>query len=390
MVRTWRVRDAYKDFPPGSVDYQFHPDTGPQLLSSGGTSTLPTFSMADYSGRPYEDSPWQLVKMLDSSFVGVTGGFTNPDHTQYATAHDFIHARCQSDLVAYYPFGLDIPTLEESATNLIARTNPSRPFVNPGMLIQDIVTLPKLIFDIGRLLRSGRSAIGLDGVANNSLAAKFGWIPLFKDITDLLRVGTEISRRHDELLKLQTGRGLRRRLRLGEWTFDTDETVFIDSSFPLYSVGRLSVQTTVKRWGVVRWKSYDPLWFSKTDSQLMKKAVTIVHGGTASGAFASAWDLIPWTWLLGWFTNLRSYIIANGNSVPAYPTQFSCLMTEIRQKRRVDNISYLYSFEGGDAYVDWVSKSRYVFSSPVIQASLPYLKGDQLSTLSLLGVQRLR
>jgi hypothetical protein len=395
MSREARYRNKPFSLPGGSCYSQFSAENGPSLVDNSGGTSLYLSDMHDYVGFPVEESPLALVKAQSIQLVGIDGGFGTITDDQFANSQGFIPGRLQQ-ILSWTPEDVpEIPSSADSATSMYARTNPSRPFVNPGSLIQDLVTLPKMIFDIGSHLRdpvtNKLSDLDLNRVANAGLAGKFGWVPLFKDITDLLQVANKVKQRFKELKTLQESGEIRRRVKLGSWSYHDDYHVTVDSGFPLAYDAKVVVNTTIERWGVVKWKLYDFDFQNLTDTQLLDKATTIVHGGNASGAFASSWDVIPWTWLLGWFTNVRDFVIATGNSVPVYPQQHALVMTHTVQSRIVSDATFTHSeFTGGIGSTVWERKIREIFNSPSIQANLPLITGDQLSTLSLLGVQRLR
>nr|UJQ85257.1 MAG: putative maturation protein [Leviviridae sp.] len=335
--------------------------------------------------------------MVTSDFTGVsavTGARPTDGGLSYAQASNYHPPRIcapNGDIIAASSSGWPINPATNVSATIAARTNPSRPSLIPGMMLQDLVSLPSMLRGIGNALREGKSAIGLHGVANRALAAKFGWLPLFQDIGLLLTLQSHIDKRHDELNRLFSGSGLKRRIRVNKLTSLSSSTQFVSSGFPLGTAGgRLDVTNTSEQWGVCRWKPSAGTPPFPTYRAQREMASRIVHGATASGAFASSWDLIPWTWLMGWAVNTRDYVLAHGNTVPVVLDGPINMMIQTKQTRSIHSVNYASGFSGGegDAVHDW--KTRKIYPTVSHSAHIPYINGGRLSTLSLLAVQRLR
>jgi hypothetical protein len=227
------------------------------------------------------------------------------------------------------------------------------------------------------------------GYANAYLSGLFGWSPLFDDISTLLDVSSYISRRNRELHKLFEGRGTRSRIDYGAQHNTFEDVQFLESGWPFGVLGATrKVVTSDHIWGTVRWKPTTSPGWHPSEEEYLALAKKVVSGATASGAFASAWDLIPWTWLLGWLVNVRSFVLANGNTVPAAPGPV-CLMRETRSIQ-----TFVPSNPGGflrtGTITNWI-KNRYIFpDGATFGAFLPHLDAGRLSVLSALAVQRLR
>lgn len=390
MARVLKNRTKYVNYPPGFLEYRF---------SEGGTIVLDQNSLAgrllyyvdSYVGRPISEGNFNCSKSEEYN-PGLINGGTPPSGgtAPFHYAVDYLPPNLGGLMLGYDTGGWPTVAASSLVAETMARTNPSRPFLNPGQMLQDLYDLPKLYRQIGDLLKSGRSPIGLKGVANNALAAKFGWIPLLDDITKLLQVVEKIEERHAELDRLYSGSGLKRRVRLRKVSNQTQSVVAIKSGYPLYAAGGLQVINRVEQWGTIRWKPTSRPTHYPDDAQRAKLARRMILGLTASGAFASAWDVIPWTWLLGWVANVRSYVLAHGNTVPCEPDGKICIMTQVIQERYAHRISIAPGYSAPDGNSRFVWKFRNVFSKPSLSAYLPYIEGGRLSTLSLLAVQRIR
>ncbi|UJQ85290.1 MAG: putative maturation protein [Alehxovirus pseudonemoriscola] len=354
--------------------------------------------LRDLTGTPHTDGVLWLEKHDRSGIPYATGsagdpGDPDPEHS-YFTYTNYVVGRFRGDL-GYSGFpGWPHDHYPGAVTHVLAETNPSRPNIVPGALLQDLWTLPKLLNELGSLIRSGNRAIGHKGVANTALAAKFGWVPLMNDVSDLLGVLENVARRNDELKRLFSEGGLRRRVRLGRkfshsTSYPTVESGILGS--PGFITYREDLSSQSDAWATVRWLPNGGPGAPTSDAERLNLARRTVLGATASGIFASSWDLIPWTWLLGWVVNIRDYVLAHGNTVPASPVGNVNLMMHTED-----------TFDYTPHYVpDWVAmgsgnttnswKTRIPFpATPTVSAHLPYITADRLSTLALLAVQRIR
>ncbi len=349
-------------------------------------------SITDYRGSPTSDGLLDIQEYDKSKLTlveGQGGAQSDPTWHQY---ENFPLGRYKSDFTTYVTGTFSgLPSEDVQHTEIRARTNPSRPDYAIGHYIQDLVELPRMIKDIGdQLKRGSRRASPDKTAANNYLAAKFGWLPLFDDMQKLFDVYKYIDRRNDELARLFSSSGLKRRVGLGEFTGTNTQTVFVESGPRGSLTARAEQVLLCKTWGTIRWKPTIPPSHYPNNSARLALAKKTVLGATASGAFASSWDLIPWTWLLGWCTNVRSYVLAHGNTVPAAPSGMSCLMRHTVGTREFKVTSISSGLKGGYGTIEYERKQRSVRAKPSLSAFLPYLDGGRLSVLGALAVQRFR
>lgn len=275
---------------------------------------------------------------------------------------------------------------------LIARTNPSRPNLNPPEMLQNLVELPRMIRNLWNFLQHPKTVLTPRGAANEYLGLQFGWIPFVKDITDLLDLQGLIDKRLKELDKLHSGEGLRRRI-----PFGGDTQVAVGSTtFPgLYSVSvtvSVSHKIVRKSWATIRWKPSEPLpFYHPSDARYRNHIRNVVLGLTPEGLAKGLWAVIPWTWLIGWFTNVGSYALAKSNSIPATWTE-ACFMSQ--RTWTAEPMGYKtsglskgnYALTGG--YSSTV-KTRIIGSSLVTPGlNMPFLDMFKLSVLGALGTQR--
>ncbi len=276
--------------------------------------------------------------------------------------------------------------------DLVAGTNPSRPVFTPPQFLQDLIELPKLLRETGNLLRKPQKLFSAREAANAHLAARFGWFPLIDDLIKLLGLQKTILNRKRELANLYSGRGLRRRLKFGKDTkVYRQEMRKAQYGTGLVSVG-LSVTVTKEEWGTIVWRPKDPVNFVPGDEELNRQALKLAFGLTVEGMAKGAWDVIPWTWLLGWFTNVGKLTLATSNTVPASWSE-ACLMRMVSTSVTADTPVYsgkVYKLSANGQYSESI-KTRLVGTGSILPGfNMPFLDMSRLSVLGSLFVQRLK
>lgn len=387
MARSPRYRSRPGKSKTGTIRIDTiggYPGT-PQTL----THTLSQDTCNDYVGRPVVPSPLTLINRKGE------------------IAHVNGSAKCPGIIGQYkvvcsnYPvtMGTSLDTTPLSPPNgwmldLVAGTNPSRPVVTPLTLLQDLVELPSMLREAGKFLQNPASVAAPRGAANQFLGVKFGWLPLIEDINHLMNLQQHIIKRCAELDKLNSGKGLRRRLKFGEDTKNESR----EAGFATYSTHtaylKYNVDLKKRSWATITWKPTVLPPYHPSDADQHQLARRLVLGLTPEGLAKGAWDVIPWTWLIGWFTNIGKYALAYSNTVPASHGA-GCFMSQSDLHLTPGTIRYTpnwYEREfipSSQGYV--VSrKTRVTSTSVVAGANLPFLDGSRLSVLGALFVQRFK
>lgn len=339
----------------------------------------------DYIGQPVVDSDFRLEK-CDKSKIDRLSGYNDLGGGNFVNVVNHPLGKYESGY-DYVKLSSGAPSYSALATTALARTNPSRPEFVAGELIQGIASVPRMIKEIGDHLRKG--SINPRGIAGQYLAANFGWLPLFDDMGKMLDVHRYIDRRNAELKRLFSNQGLRRRVSLGSYTNTETTTQFVSSGTNGTLTCKRSIRAQSRIWATCRWKpALHPAQYP-SDSQRLALAKRIVIGATASGAFASSWDLIPWTWLLGWSVNVRDFVLAHGNTIPCTHDDVNVMDThyQTQEFRVLSRSSWLH---GGDGVIEHERLIRSIRSKPALNAYIPHLSGKRLSILGALTVQRFR
>jgi hypothetical protein len=355
----------------------------------GGSASYTDVSVCDdYIGRPVVDSGFNSTQyerslMLDGKAVGKPWAGNKP-WIQFQRYPVLPSTGGVSTVGMGMPSGWEL-----TAT---ARTNPSRPELTPLTLLQDLKELPRMLRDIPPLINTPKTLLSAKELANKHLAVQFGWIPFVKDMLQLLDLQAAVNKRSHELSRLYSGAGSRKRVSFGEvnrnGTVTRTNSIGFGSSFKYTQ----DVKFSSKCWATVRWKPVNRPFFSPTTSALNSQARRLVLGLTPEGLAKGAWDVIPWTWLLGWFTNVGDYALATSNSVPATRTS-TCLMIENQLTISAGSIvpTGADSFEivHSGVYKE-TTKARYVGGLLTPGFNIPFIGLSKLSVLNSLAIQRFK
>lgn len=299
------------------------------------------------------------------------------------------------DVNLVFPSHLSITLPSEGAdmADAVSRTNPSRSVVSLPTFIGEMKDFPHTIRQLGQaaftLKKLGRN-LSRKGKAKEAagyyLAWRFAIAPLISDLRKIITFQDSVQKRMDELDRLYSKGGLKRRVNLSSSTTSTSGSTTIASEMSLLLTCRTSTITTVKRWATVRWLPTTRPSF-KTDAEKRRLARKLVFGLNIYSLGLTAWELLPWSWLADWFLNVQSLLEAHANTVPAMCVHRN-LMTYWKTTvsyTRSDN--FYVSFQGGDGTRKTETKLR---SQPSLSlnSSFPLLSGRQLSILGALSVSK--
>jgi hypothetical protein len=198
--------------------------------------------------------------------------------------------------------GLSLPV---ATAKLLSMTHPGRANIQLPVFWSELKDLPRLVqFAGGNLARKGASA---------NLNYQFGWKPLISDLQKLLDFREGVQKRLDELNRLRE-RGLRRKRTLYESKARSKATFHTR-----WSSGGVLVHTReyttykIHQWGTVRWHPGYALRSMK--GPLDKQALKLFLGLDSSQFTSNAWEGLPWSWLIDWFSNVGDLIASQNNRI---------------------------------------------------------------------------
>jgi hypothetical protein len=289
---------------------------------------------------------------------------------------------------------LSLNSVAADATTLIARTNPSRPVISIFNFIYEMKDLPEMIKMIGEFKLGLRAISSARDFANHQLSLQMGWAPLFSDLRKIVSFQDSVDKRVNELERLYSNGGLRRRVSHG-LSADTKESsstvVFFETSNGDILSAKKQQITHAERWGTIRWVPTTRPALVNNSKVMRQYARSLVFGfGGANGGLRAKylWDAIPWTWMIDWFVNVGDYMQAYDNTVPCEHSVPN-IMTRTTSKITYSRTDSFSMYSGGNGTVHYTTLER-AQSGASLSASLPFINGRQLSILGALAVQRLR
>ena len=314
------------------------------------------------------------------------------------------------------------------AWKVMSEANPSAPITSVPTFIAELKDLPSLMKNWYGLFLRGKSAFRPsqanwrppkgaprqppsswnkmlqlipETIASGHLTWRWAIAPFIDDIRKFCDASFHISRNLAMLQRLQDGKALRRRVSLRTTTYsEVQSNVFLHSDGTIIK-GDLLTSCSEKSWGTVTYslpKSTDlgtsPGSLAEANRQLNRMR-RLTYGITTYGLLETAWELMPWSWMVDWFTNLGSVISANNNSLGLQRGSI-CLMQTINTNRTIQAITQKadwVTLVGSDFYQAYVTKDRIVNAVPLLPFAptyLPLLTWKAQSILGSLAVLRAR
>lgn len=347
-------------------------------------------STIDYTGE-YSDHNFTLERVT-KTYENLNYRTNPTSQTSYNEYKDYdIHG---SRAVGAH-IALDSTSASAAMSKAMARTNPSRAVVSVPTFIGELKDFPSLIRQGGNLAlklkkRSKRLRRGkrLKEAADTYLAYKFAIAPMISDLQKLMNFQQSAQQRMDELDRLYSKGGLKRRVFISSDSGSTSQqNVAVESTLSAVVRCNIDTSTHMDRWCTLRWTPILGPGYSN-DKEKEQLAQRLVLGLNAHSLVTTAWELLPWSWMIDWFSNCQDLIEGHNNTVPAIAIG-RCTMTHYYTTisyRRSDNID---SLSGGSAMFTRESKYRVIGGGDTFEAHFPLFSGNQLSILGALSVSKL-
>jgi len=323
---------------------------------------------------------------LDIYKVTASGGLVNSvdlgDGFVYAQDYpcDYMSDHTKSGLII--PTVPGMPSLAERATKLLANTNPSRPYVDLPIAIVELRDLPSLLKQEGSFIKE---------LAASNLKYRFGAGPLISDLANLMGFGDAVRTRTRELTKLFQSGIRRKRMLASGILHEGPIPVTLSGTSTVEPKGMAEKITMYKSWGFVEWfPNHKGVPSPDKMHALARKAV---FGLTVD--FSTAWELIPWSWLVDYFGNIGDFFEATRNIVGQHHGPVE-IMTEWKMHAKLSATEAKtpigqapgrsYRCSEGQVKATW--KQRRKVTGASLSASLPFLSAGQVSILGSIGVTR--
>lgn len=263
------------------------------------------------------------------------------------------------------------------AAQLLAETNPSRSVVDLPIFLAELREIPDLIKSAGDSI--------IRKIASGNLKYQFALKPLISDLRALLDFQKHFSDREKELTALNSS-GLRRTRQLWSSSISLNDSLTANSSpsWCLLKYDRTRV-TTSKVWGHVKWFPQSQ-GIPKSRDDIAKDARRAVLGLTLDPV--TAWELIPWSWLVDWCSSVGNYLQSQRNIVGAIPSTPLIMETKRTTTRFTCTSDPTGLFVGKVEPLFYRESKTRQSASASISASLPVLTLRQLSILGSISVLR--
>lgn len=355
-----------------------------------------------HQNHPYEGGPFssRAVKVsAESSNIYVGRPFhTSKVYDPSTKTYSYVQVGSiyQGKVLVFPPSGV-FPADQTSITagygpDCWNRFKPAKPSAQLTQMIGELRDVPQLLF---RKLNSFRS------IGNNYLAVEFGWKPFVLSIIDLFNAIKSVDE-HIAQLQRDNGRMIRRH---GTYK-NSESTTFAKGKGAFYMY---PTNYCVNPSWTLGTKSSERVWFSAA----FKYSIPGLNGkwGYARSYLrtigleltpAEIWALLPFSWLVDWFSNVGSLISNLMSSLSDNLTaRYAYVMREtiVVTTRQMAFNGQLYDYELGKyllrAYAastttTVTTKTRVAASPFGFNVSFGGLSSWQTSILAALGLSSLR
>jgi len=305
----------------------------------------------------------QLVKDGGNYFVAYFDNYTADSFT--------FAGRPLFPLITSYPGELSSAAY---AAATLARTNPSRPYVD---MIQNVLE----IGDIPRVLKVAGETL-IEKLAENYIRYQFGIAPIVKDVSRLIDWSANVNKKLAIINKIRSTGGYRKTVTLDRLSAKvTNSNVVIQSNGSFFTdtfdtIGSRVIKGHARYLPTVDYSKYSQVEMSA----LAKRAVIGLEWN-----FSGLWEGIPWSWLIDWYSNVGDLLQATRNVIPV-----TC--QSVTLMRHTTSVSQTNTYSDGirriaPATVTKERKERYP-ASATLDAHLPLLSADQLGILASLLVMK--
>jgi hypothetical protein len=342
---------------------------------------------------------------LDINRQKLSGGVIQSDWGGNYFVADFQHFPCDAlsngQLGPNFSFPDALPDAAY-ATQAISRTSPNKPYVDIGQNIAEFGEIVSMVREWGTDLiaaglgstrlywtsaqrfsnRADQGHALLRDIGKGNLQYQFGILPVLSDLSNMQNFRDQVDRRIKVIERLRDSpKGYRKTVDLAHLEASDGYLVTWQSQdvFMQSVCSRLSAQNIR---GHCRWIP-DIDFSSIPRAELERMAISAVGGLTID--FATVWELIPWSWLIDYGTNVGKFIMNQRNLIPSFLESVVLIKHSVSRieipKIRIDQ----HEMSKGAAIFE--RKQRYPVNAD-LTAYFPFLSGKQMGILSSLAVTR--
>jgi hypothetical protein len=394
MTRVSRSRDrilsvsgsgsTVRTYPPNPVLFP------PIVVATVGPMTLGKEYCDDKVGPPWEDAPFTLSRSIAPRVL--VSGVRTQSGAVFTTTDQPIQAGVIVKFLEPWGQFSQAPLATSTLTAMaIANMNPNRPDRDIPVSILELRELPSLLKESVLLVKKrARNPRASSKVAKANIMANFGIAPILQDIVWLFDFVHAVDKREKYLRELSVGfRRIKRRLTTESWDAASLGLVPFHSLCDNdTSTNKIDVRCHATRsyWYTARARLLDP-----PSEREIRSLAEAVASGTHTISAEQAWNLIPWTWLIDWFSDTGAIVGAwRGGLRWQWEGLNIMYKTDYYVTGRFPNMRAGFSVSLASPSAHGVTKHRLL---PVVsiypQWRIPYLTASQWSILGSLTLLRI-
>lgn len=304
-----------------------------------------------------------------------------PGHSSHGAVHD-LPMPIQGTFTDVWTFPTDA-----WLTEVIKRTQDTGPIVDIPLSIAELKDLPRTIRHLGERILTRAS---VKGVADDALALQFGFLPVLRDAANLVTLQRSLAARmarHRRKYRTRRSRGkLSTPAVYVGWAYWFPSSVGTYTSWGNFGTTFNATQT--------RDPAPSEQWFSaKIEPQHSLPEVLSEAcrnpTGVGEASLSTLWNLIPWSFLIDYFSNLGDVIGLIGNRMP-YKITSVCLMCtarlEVTQTPIMNTHPWIISQEWSEGKYAVVEKRRFVYGNPTAGVQFtPLISSGQAAMIAALA-----
>jgi len=267
------------------------------------------------------------------------------------------------------------------AWKILAKSHPEKTEVLAPQYLGEMPEIPQLLRWRGLSL--------LQRVGKTILLDRWVSQPLLSDLQSMYKFNNLVHNRLMELNKIAEGKSLGKRVSLGQGQKTVTRSISMESVAAPVSANEMS-QYSYRAWGTVQW--FAPLWSpyrSMPPPQLRNEAINSLLGLSTKGALETLWELIPWSWLIDWMSNVGTMISGFHNAL-RLTYRGMCLIVHSKSESTFTPLPLTGRYQNtivSPVTSSWERKKRYANLAPILPVpifEMPILNARRLSTLGAL------
>lgn len=326
--------------------------------------------------------------LMDFGFRGFEP-FNN--HTRGPTSN-FIFRNPGTQLLTMPKVTRDPSSLDGKGATGWARARPGNPMANTAVFTGELRNLPSLPGrQLARLKR-------FQALGSEYLNYQFGWKPFVSDLQKMYETYRKLDQRLAQIRR-DNGRGIRRRVTLDDTTTtDVRTTTGGWDLFPVPPGGYGFQMTTTstytvskKTWFAGRFRYYIP---DIGTSQWTRRATRALYGANVTPDVL--YELLPWSWLADYFTNVGDIVTNLSPNAVGNPTaDYAYIMETTSELHTWTTSGWVITKRGTvnfniTSHNEVTTKTRGVATPYGFGIKWDGLNNHQLGILAALGISRSR